>query len=661
MAGSIILKLVNEWEIELLILLSFALQLFLFFFGALRRRSNQSLVQLPLWLAYLSADAVAIYALGYLSHNFSTTISTNNGHAMSNKNQLLKLLWVPFLLVHLGGQDTLTAYALEDNELWLRHMLTLLSQVSLVLYVLFKSVVAYDRLVVPAIFVFVTGVIKYVERIWALKQASQKSLKSSIPKKVGQSAQSSQQIGGTTLLTYPAVLKSAIGYEADVRNLFAGRTYYQMMQSKLFRPLSNFHREYHGDEGNNSALFFKGLEVELSMMYDLLFTKCSIIRTTLGTILRCISLTSTMVAFVLFIVMMGARRKAYGFSTVDTTITYILFIGAVCLEGCSVFILMMSPQTWATLQAGGWRVLARVSWFILVKMQPESRPWWSNSMAQYNLVGSLIDDKKSGIFFTTVTKIAGVVGLGEPWHKMRHVKYAQVPEEIKKMMDKTFDRRELRTLSLPAPMSHFKLIIGRFPFELAVLSLHVWTERLIQKMRESVDVIPEEKQKPMDLCKGMSDYMIHLLAVNPAMLPVNSDVDELVGNFKKNIQDMSEEQFHEALVFDLLGEHSRIIYDREGFKMEERKLLQEQGEDLHAVFDVLVQVWFRMLMYAAGKCRPEEHARRLAMGGELLTFLWLGMLNRGMGDQSSWGVYLMRTDGALPGSSTMASLPLFSP
>ncbi|CAM0904050.1 unnamed protein product [Alopecurus aequalis] len=657
MAPTIIVQLVNDWEIEILILLSFALQLFLFFFGALRRRSNQSLVQLPLWLAYLSADSVAIYTLGYLSHNFSTTTTTNNGHAMSNKTQLLKLLWAPFLLIHLGGQDTLTAFSLEDNELWLRHMLNLLSQVSLVSYVLFKSVVVYDRLVVPAIFVFVTGIIKYVERIWALKRGSQKSLKSSNPKKVGQS-QLSQQIGGTTRLTYPAVMKGAIDYEEDVRSLFAGRTYYQMMQSKLFRPLSNFHREYHGDEGNNSELFFKGLEVELSMMYDLLFTKCSIIRTTLGTILRCVSLTSMMVAFVLFIVTMGAE-KTYGFSTVDTTITYILFIGALCLEGCSVFILMKSPQTWATLQARGCRVLARVAWCILVKMQPETRPWWSNSMGQYNLVGSLIADKKSGIFFTAVTRMAGVVGFGEPWNKMRHIKYAQVPAGIKQLMDRTFDQRELSTLSLPAPMSHFKLIIGRFPFELALLALHVWTERLIQKMRESVDDIPKEKQKLMDLCKGMSDYMIYLLAVSPAMLPVNSDVDELVASFKKNIQVMSEEHFHEALVYDLLGEHSRIIYDGEGFKEAERKLLQEQC-DLHAVFGVLVQVWLRMLMYAAGKCRPEEHARRLAMGGELLTFIWLGMLNRGMGDQSSWGVHLMTTDGAVAGSSTMASLPLFS-
>nr|GEV96486.1 hypothetical protein CTI12_AA530670 [Tanacetum cinerariifolium] len=31
--------------------------------------------------------------------------------------------WVPFLLVHLGGPDTITAFAIKDNELWLRHLL----------------------------------------------------------------------------------------------------------------------------------------------------------------------------------------------------------------------------------------------------------------------------------------------------------------------------------------------------------------------------------------------------------------------------------------------------------------------------------------------------------------------------------------------------------
>jgi hypothetical protein len=42
----------------------------------------------------------------------------------------VKVLWAPILLVHLGGQDCITAYNIEDNEMWKRHVLTAMSQVS---------------------------------------------------------------------------------------------------------------------------------------------------------------------------------------------------------------------------------------------------------------------------------------------------------------------------------------------------------------------------------------------------------------------------------------------------------------------------------------------------------------------------------------------------
>jgi hypothetical protein len=203
---------------------------------------------------------------------------------MLNQTQLLKLLWAPFLLVHLGGQDTLTAFSIEDNELWLRHMLNLLIQASLVSYVLCKAV-AYDRLAVPAIFVFVTRIIKYGERIWALKQGSKKYLTSF---NRGEAAGSSelQQRQGATELMYPIIVKCALDYEKTVRYLFAGQTL-SSMSPKLRWSFLNFDEEYHG-EGDDSELVFKRIEVELSIMYDLLFTKYRIIHTTFGTVLGCV-------------------------------------------------------------------------------------------------------------------------------------------------------------------------------------------------------------------------------------------------------------------------------------------------------------------------------------------------------------------------------------
>uniref|UniRef100_A0A0E0R1Y9 DUF4220 domain-containing protein n=1 Tax=Oryza rufipogon TaxID=4529 RepID=A0A0E0R1Y9_ORYRU len=131
-----VVQLWSDWEIQLLMLLSFTLQMLLFFSGGLRRCSTKALVRFCLWIAYLGADMVALYALGYLSRHQDVII----GGSTLREVHPLSFLWAPFLLMHLGGQDTITAFAIEDNNMWLRHLLNLGVQVALTLYVFWKSV-----------------------------------------------------------------------------------------------------------------------------------------------------------------------------------------------------------------------------------------------------------------------------------------------------------------------------------------------------------------------------------------------------------------------------------------------------------------------------------------------------------------------------------------
>uniref|UniRef100_A0A0D3G720 DUF4220 domain-containing protein n=2 Tax=Oryza TaxID=4527 RepID=A0A0D3G720_9ORYZ len=129
----------KDWEIQILVLLSFALQLLLFFFGGLRRRTSRAWLRIFLWLTYLPADFIAVYALGYLSRHLPTTANdhiccqTCPGKTLlpSQIHHDFTLLWAPFFLVHLGGQDTVTAFAIEDNELWSRHLLNMIVQITL--------------------------------------------------------------------------------------------------------------------------------------------------------------------------------------------------------------------------------------------------------------------------------------------------------------------------------------------------------------------------------------------------------------------------------------------------------------------------------------------------------------------------------------------------
>ncbi|XP_039169432.1 putative disease resistance RPP13-like protein 2 [Eucalyptus grandis] len=123
-------ELWEEWELRGLVLLSLTLQILLICMGNRRKYIHSALLRAFVWLAYLMADSVAIYALGIITNKLTKL----NSQSVDADTQL-NAFWAPFLLLHLGGPDTITAYALEDNELWLRHLLALVTQAGVTFYI----------------------------------------------------------------------------------------------------------------------------------------------------------------------------------------------------------------------------------------------------------------------------------------------------------------------------------------------------------------------------------------------------------------------------------------------------------------------------------------------------------------------------------------------
>lgn len=158
----------KEWGIQMLVLLSLALQVILLVTAEIRRRKDSGVVRVVVWSAYLLADTTAIYALGHMSVT-----------SRSPEHELVAF-WAPFLLLHLGDQDNITAYFIEDNRLWLRHLQSFVVQVLEAIYVLYESAIfsggRQTMLGKATILMFVVGVVKYGERVWAQKCASSSNL-----------------------------------------------------------------------------------------------------------------------------------------------------------------------------------------------------------------------------------------------------------------------------------------------------------------------------------------------------------------------------------------------------------------------------------------------------------------------------------------------------
>ena len=152
-------KLWNAWNLKSYIHLSLWLQAILVLLAFLRKWTRSKLVHGLIWFAYLLEGWIAPVAIGLISKSEGVGCE-----AKGNKD--LIAFWASFLLLHLGGPDTITSFALKDNVFWLRHLLGLILQIVATAYIFYQS--HPNKLWDPTIMVFLVGCIKYGERTHAL-------------------------------------------------------------------------------------------------------------------------------------------------------------------------------------------------------------------------------------------------------------------------------------------------------------------------------------------------------------------------------------------------------------------------------------------------------------------------------------------------------------
>ncbi|CAM0878027.1 unnamed protein product [Alopecurus aequalis] len=530
------IQLWNEWAIQILILFSFTLQIFLFVFARTRRRGTSTMLRILLWLAYLLADSTAVYTLGHLS------IST------SGREQKLTVFWAPFLLVHLGSQDTITAYALEDNQLWPRHLLNLSVQACGVAYIVYKHIAEIPTFLrLASVLMCTVGVIKYGERIWALKCATLDSIRSSIRKPHGLPSYygvlPSHRVRAQVHVEEEVLLPSERERDEELL-LFA-----QGMLPLCKGSIANFPLVLTSDPVFDWSNFswnwnwnatFKVVEMELSLMYDILYTKAAAIHTWYGYCIRFFSTLATIAAFILF--QLSGDRNCYG--RTDIAITYILLVGAILLDMASMFSALGSTWTCNFLLNRNWSRLGLAIMSIRrhVKAATSNRGW-SGSIRQFNLLHFGSRDKTK----LTIT-MAKMMGLEDWWNKWYYSETLVVSEDVKELVFKCV-WQVVKKIHHPSaedgveePMAMMPPIdewpgfrpelyddtarrrkklddAMNFGVELqeVILTWHVFTDVFL-----SCCVTPEYATSApayLNAIKALSDYMMFLVAVHPDTIP----------------------------------------------------------------------------------------------------------------------------------------------
>ncbi|KAK1576746.1 hypothetical protein Q3G72_016176 [Acer saccharum] len=377
-----------------------------------------------------------------LSANLSQADSEDHS---SKQNNVVQAFWAPFLLLHLGGPETITSYSLEDNELWLRRFLGLIVQVGVAIYVLIRS---WSNTALTYIFIpmLIAGMIKYGERNLVLWSSSSQRFKDSLlskpdpgpdfiknktkmmkrPEMCSRMAANHGQQQPTPRSTDTALplerLEGSSRRGADYQlqnpttvtvlppeNLRTGAknlelAYFLFKRFQyLFADLilSYYERKdsYSKIENKSEKDAFELVAIELGFMYDLLYTKASIVHSQLGVFFRFISLCCCVSALVTLSIIIDS----HSYSQIDISITYILLVGAVALE------------VGATCACHG--VLANCK-------------RWSVSMAQYNLIISSCLQKVQPIFIG----IHNLPWIGELLDKYWHLTWEDVDDDLQNII-----------------------------------------------------------------------------------------------------------------------------------------------------------------------------------------------------------------------------------
>uniref|UniRef100_A0A0E0DAG5 DUF4220 domain-containing protein n=1 Tax=Oryza meridionalis TaxID=40149 RepID=A0A0E0DAG5_9ORYZ len=418
--NNVAVQFVNAWEIEFIVVSSFLLQVAVLFLAGYRRRSNSAVVKSIVWISYLLADSAATYGLGHLSVN-----------SRPPERQQLVAFWAPFLLLHLGGPDSITAYSLEDNQLWKRILQKdFFTQVLGAAYVLYKTFPAGSGLLLPAAWViFAIGVAKYAERIWALYNANMGNIRSALENDDNSDDEKQEEPPEV-----PVIIRDR---RAPEDLLLYAHSQFEVCKSALVdsssakaKNISYLRRTIFSDvwEWEKRWTVF---QMEVSLLYDIMYTKAGVIHTWYGYCLRVFSPLATAAALLLFHLSRSSTSSVGATSIaamnsppvlVDVAITYALLVGAILLDIVSLlsaagsgwafaYLVLGMPRRrhgWlyrAAVHSGMWRGLHRWLEYLRKLVNAHERRRWSGAIGQYNVLQFCTATSEKRNYTTTTEEI----------------------------------------------------------------------------------------------------------------------------------------------------------------------------------------------------------------------------------------------------------------
>ncbi|RWR88096.1 hypothetical protein CKAN_01707800 [Cinnamomum micranthum f. kanehirae] len=673
-------QLWNEWEVRVCVICSLLLQIYLIFFAPLRERKSKTakVFKACTWLAYLLADAVATFSLGQLSNTKRTPKIATKAMSRSpspedriynDKYNDLLAFWAPFLLLHLGGPDTITAFALEDNELWLRHFLYLGVHLFAGGYVFLRSF-PNSTLIIPTLLLFVAGTIKYVERTVALYLASENGFRRSIPRAPDPGTNYAMLIDEYTLNSL-AGLRTEISIPDDYPVLSSiERTEEEEENTEVKRAVMAY--EFFGtfkliitdlllsfNERNRSRDFllhqsayhaFRMVDMELRLAYDILYTKAAVVQNMYGCVSRSICFFSILAAALFFFL----EFNADDIHQQDLAVTYTLLSGALMLEVVGLTNLIFSPWMFALLEKKNHfpTLISFIGKFSIKRKR-------SIYISQYNLITACMWDHQQSKGKFIISRILCTTKFITRYKVVSHKlvcdkMIAFIFDELKRRSKYATNFKKTRHLascrgSWALEQRACYRLLGwtvEVAFEESILLWHIATDLCLhttlsetqQETSQNPPAIPIYIATRRLVSKRISEYMLYLLMFHPSMISSMEgirqikyhDAYEEAMSFINNRNIQTADEAHEQLqkLSSEMPSRSKLVLFDACTLVKNLSSLTERRK-----WEIISEVWAELLSYAATHCRGKYHAEGLIRGGELLTYVWFLMAHMGLGQQ----------------------------
>uniref|UniRef100_A0ACD5XAK2 Uncharacterized protein n=1 Tax=Avena sativa TaxID=4498 RepID=A0ACD5XAK2_AVESA len=320
------------------------------------------------------------------------------------------------------------------------------------------------------------------------------------------------------------------------------------------------------------------IEMQLSLMHDVLYTKAAVIHTWYGCFVHAFSSAATVAAFLLFqSSSSSANSKESNLNRADVVVTYTLLVGAVLIEIVSLLGAMGSTWTCALLRARKWHRLHR-------------------TVAGVRKLEGYEDADTKRLVLEEIERMVGACGGDEVTLRRYRGQCALKPHEsfFGHLTDIDFDDSILE-----------------WHFATDLLFLHT-TGAQAQQQEEEILVLETT-------IKALSNYMMFLLHKRPYMLPSPARPVLYSSPLRLSRADLRGNRPRTLIEAVKAGPYGDEILPSFTCGAELAEKLLEQNVSLR----VVLGVWVEMLCYAAHHCSRDSHARQLNRGCEFITIAWV--------------------------------------